>query len=157
MTGLARQGFGSSGSIAQIIRDGLGPGAAVDLGPPIELPISGTISANYWQNLKGPNLDRMLRDQALDREFGESIRADYRRVALGIDPVRDEIAALEAIAAEPIPYYQGPTPTRPDIRTPSSPMAARAVMTTPAAPMPVNISRFGAALSLRGKPSRFSK
>lgn len=154
MSGLIRQGFGSNGSIAQIIRDGLGADPAPVV---INLPIVGTITANYWQNLKGPNLDRMLRDQALDREFGESIRADYRRVALGIDPVRDEIAALEKIAAEPIPEYNGPKAVRQDVRSPSSPIAAQAVMATAAAPLPVNTSRFKVALTARDKPSRFSK
>lgn len=158
MSGLVRQGFGSGGTIAQIIRDGYGSGTTGPgpTPPDTNLPTFGTIQANYWQNLKGPNLDRMLRDQALDRDFGESIRADYRKTVLGIDPVRDEIAALEAIAAEPIPEYRGPKPVRPDIRTPSSPIAARAVMAA-SAPLPVNVSRFGAALSARDKPSRFSK
>lgn len=158
MAGLVLQGFSSAGSIAQIIRDGLGAGTGAPVTPPpiSTQPPTATITGVWRQDDPGPNLEAAMDRQLRDREFGESIRADYRKTVLGIDPVRDEIAALEAIAAEPIPEYRGPKPVRPDIRTPSSPIAARAVMAA-SAPLPVNVSRFGAALSARDKPSRFSK
>lgn len=158
MTGLVRQGFGSSGSIAQIIRDGLGPGAGEDPGPsipePALIPPVATIMGVWRQDDPGPNLEAAFERQLRDREFGESIRADYRREVLGIDPVRDEIAALEAIAAEPMPAYNGPVAQRMDVRSPTSPIAAQAVMQAQA-PVKMNLGRFGAALSIPGKPSRF--
>ena len=155
MTGLVRQGFGTTGSIAQIIRDGLGPG---DDTPPPEAPatqLTATLGhAIYRQDDPGPNLEAAFERQLKDREFGESIRADYRREVLGIDPVRDEIAALEAIAAEPMPAYNGPVAQRMDVRSPTSPIAAQAVMQTQA-PVKMNLGRFGAALSIPAKPGRF--
>lgn len=152
MTGLVRQGFGSSGSIAQIIRDGLGAGASEETPDP--QPLTATISAVYRQDDPGPNLEAALERQLKDREFGESIRADYRREVLGIDPVRDEIAALEAIAAEPMPAYNGPVAQRMDVRSPTSPIAAQAVMQT-SAPVQMNLGRFSTALSIPAKPGRF--
>ena len=88
MTGLVRQGFGTGGNLAQIIRDGFGAGGEVEPPPPITLPITATITANYWQNMKGQNLELALERELKDREFGEEIRADYRKEVLGIDPVR---------------------------------------------------------------------
>lgn len=157
MTGLVRQGFGSSGTIAQIIRDGLGPGNSG--GPPEPptdpaVPAVATISAVWRQDDPGPNLEAAFERQLRDKEFGESIRADYRKEVLGIDPVRDEIAALEAIAREPMPAYNGPKAQRMDVRSPTSPIAAQTVAQT-RAPIQMNLSRFGAALSIPGKLGRF--
>jgi hypothetical protein len=158
MVGLVRQGFGSNGSIAQIIRDGLGPGAGDDPDPPATetplIPPVATITAIWRQDDPGPNLEAAFERQLRDREFGESIRADYRREVLGIDPVRDEIAALERIAAEPMPAYNGPVAQRIDVRSPVSPVAAQAVAQA-RAPVQMNLSRFGAALGIPGKPGRF--
>lgn len=154
MTGLVRQGFGTGGNLAQIIRDGFGAGGEVEPPPPITLPITATITANYWQNMKGQNLELALERELKDREFGEEIRADYRKEVLGIDPVRDEIAALEAIAREPMPVYNGPKPQRMDVRAPDSPIAAQAVLAA-SAPRPIDLGRFQTALGIPGKPGRF--
>lgn len=154
MTGLVRQGFGTGGTIARIIRDGYGAGGVVTPPPAISLPISATIAGNYWQNMKGPNLELARERELKDREFGEEIRADYRKEVLGIDPVRDEIARLEAIAREPMPEYKGPKPQRIDVRSPDSPIAAQAVMAV-SAPRPVSLGRFKTALDIPGKPGRF--
>ena len=158
MTGLVRQGFGTTGSIAQIIRDGLGPGDG-DGEPPVTPPIvepslTATITGVWRQDDPGPNLEAAFERQLRDREFGESIRADYRREVLGIDPVRDEIAALEAIAAEPMPQWNGPVGQRVDVRSPTSPIAAQAVAST-VAPMAFNTSKYAAALGVQSKPGRF--
>jgi hypothetical protein len=153
MAGLPLQGFGPAGSIAQIIRDGLGPG--LEDAPVVDpMPITATITGVYRQDDPGPNLEAAFERQLKDREFGESIRADYRREVLGIDPVRDEIAALEAIAAEPMPQYNGPVAQRMDVRSPTSPIAAAMVAST-AAPMPLNTSKYAVALGVQSKPGRF--
>lgn len=152
MSGLPLQGFGVSGSIAQIIRDGFYGG--IPEADPVALPVVGTMGVVYRQDDPGPNLEAALERQLKDREFGESIRADYRREVLGIDPVRDEIAALEAIAAEPMPAYNGPVAQRMDVRSPTSPIAAQAVMQT-SAPVQMNLGRFSTALSIPAKPGRF--
>lgn len=158
MTGLVRQGFGTTGSIAQIIRDGLGPGDGEGEPPVVpvtpEASLTGTMGVVYRQDDPGPNLEAAWERQLKNIEFGESIRADYRREVLGIDPVRDEIAALEAIAAEPMPAYNGPVAQRMDVRSPTSPVAAQAVMQT-SAPVQMNLARFGTALGISGKPGRF--
>lgn len=158
MAGLVLQGFSSTGSIAQIIRDGLGAGTGAPVTPPpiSTQPPTATITGVWRQDDPGPNLEAAWDRQLRDKEFGESIRADYRKTVLGIDPVRDEIAALEAIAAEPMPAYNGPKAQRMDVRSPVSPIAAQAVAQA-RAPIKMNLSRFDAALSVRGKPSRFSK
>lgn len=155
MSGLALQGLGPAGSIAQIIRDGLGMGAGEPEPPVPTAPLlTATITGVWRQDDPGPNLEAAFERQLKDREFGESIRADYRREVLGIDPVRDEIAALEAIAREPMPAYNGPVGQRMDVRSPTSPIAAAAVMNT-SAPVPMNLSKYNVALGVASKPGRF--
>lgn len=155
MAGLVLQGFGSQGTIGQITRDGLGADATTPDPASVDI-ITATITPTNWQKLQWRNPELEYERQLRDREFGESIRADYRRVVLGIDPVRDEIARLEAIAAEPIPQYVPPQVSRPSIMAPAAPVMAQTVAAA-GARRPSMLGKYSTALSASWKPSRFSK